>query len=429
MTEDKPMAKGRYSSAEGRWAGVGPYYAMFPTGFAEKVIEEYTEPGDSALDPFAGRGTALFSAACSGRHSLGVEINPVGYVYAMSKLDPAPMKDVLSRLDEVEDSYDQFRDEADNLPEFFQMAFSPNVLAFLVAMRRILDWKSDAASRSLMAIAMISLHGKRSHSLSNQMRQTTALAPDYCVRWWRDRELQPPDVNPMTLLEKRVRWRYGHGSPDVASSEAILGDSRKELSAVAERVRSGGRPKFKLLITSPPYHNVTNYYYDQWIRNWLLGGPDRPTGHGNQFGGKFSGAERYRKLLREVFLACAPLLRDDAVVYVRVDRRPATLNPTLDALRAAFPGRDTVMNDLTLGLGHQVRPYARGGAPKSPQQRDRPSAGAVTQARGFCIQHVHLASMSRSMSICLKHGRRRWLHTNIMDLASCLLIYGRSAVR
>ena len=64
------MAAGAYDSAAGRWQGVGPYYAMFPTHFADGVIAQHTSPGDIVLDPFAGRGTAVFSAAHQGRQGI-----------------------------------------------------------------------------------------------------------------------------------------------------------------------------------------------------------------------------------------------------------------------------------------------------------------------------------------------------------------------
>ena len=57
----------KYGTAAARWVGVGPYYAMFPAAFAERVIREHTEPGDVVLDPFAGRGTRY-----SARQSMAV---------------------------------------------------------------------------------------------------------------------------------------------------------------------------------------------------------------------------------------------------------------------------------------------------------------------------------------------------------------------
>src|SRR5260370_28210826 len=79
----------KFSTAENRWAGIGPYYAMFPSAFCDTVVEKYCEKGKTVLDPFAGRGTALYSAATAGRHALGIELNPVGWIYARTKLSPA----------------------------------------------------------------------------------------------------------------------------------------------------------------------------------------------------------------------------------------------------------------------------------------------------------------------------------------------------
>src|SRR6059058_5476744 len=94
-------SSGKYETAESRWAGVGPYYAMFPVEFADHVIQKYTSFGDTVLDPFAGRGTAIFSAAVKGRHGMGVEVNPVGWVYSQAKLHPANHDDVIERVRQI----------------------------------------------------------------------------------------------------------------------------------------------------------------------------------------------------------------------------------------------------------------------------------------------------------------------------------------
>src|SRR4030042_4486682 len=80
---------GKYGTAEKRWAGIGPYYAMFPVSFADAVIQQYTDKGDVVLDPFAGRATAVYSAAVQHRIGIGIELNPVGWVYGKTKLFPA----------------------------------------------------------------------------------------------------------------------------------------------------------------------------------------------------------------------------------------------------------------------------------------------------------------------------------------------------
>ena len=96
MTEAPPES--RYGTAASRWAGVGPYYAMFPVRFATAVVREHTKPGDCVFDPFAGRATSLFAAASEGRIGLGIEINPVGWVYGKAKLQTAKKEDVEEQI-------------------------------------------------------------------------------------------------------------------------------------------------------------------------------------------------------------------------------------------------------------------------------------------------------------------------------------------
>jgi DNA modification methylase len=51
--------------------------AKFPETLAQDFIEFFTKRGQVVLDPMAGTGSALVAALRAGRHSYGVELNPV----------------------------------------------------------------------------------------------------------------------------------------------------------------------------------------------------------------------------------------------------------------------------------------------------------------------------------------------------------------
>ena len=330
---------GKYSTAAARWAGVGPYYAMFPATFADKVISRYTEPGDVIIDPFSGRGTSLFSAAVLGRRGIGVEINPVGWVYSQAKLHPATEDSVMERLVEIAGISWRYRDQARNAPSFFHSCYRPNVLRFLLAARSHLKWRRRKIDWTAMAFLLINLHGKRADSFSNQMRQTKSMSPGYAVRWWRERNLTPPELDPIDFLSKRLQWRYRKGIPDLEESRVYLGDSTAVLPEVP-RYWGPEHRRARLLLTSPPYRGITNYHYDQWLRLWLLGGapaPNAGSGGRGKYRGKFDNTPQYRQLLADVFRESRNLLRHDAVIYVRTDRRPSTLHITVEVLREVFP--------------------------------------------------------------------------------------------
>ena len=362
---DKPSGKGRYATAESRWAGIGPYYAMFPPEFADEVVRQHSAPGDLVLDPFAGRGTSLFSASTAGRAAFGVEISPVGYVYAAAKLRPAAEYEVLKSLDYVDERSHAFRRRALCLPEFYHYCYSAPVRRFLLAARSLLDWRSSTPDRTLMAIILVSLHGKRAFSLSNQMRQSTSMWPSYCVKWWKERGLLPRDLNPVEFLRRRIAWRYAKGMPNARSGRAILGDSRTELAHLHSRIAIGKDSRPRLLFTSPPYCNVTNYYTDQWLRMWMLGGAELPTATaGSRYGNKLANQTAYRRLLEVVFRRARAVLQQDATIYVRTDCRPATYHPTIDVLKQTFPDKMLTQLEQPLSLDRQTKPYSRGGAPR-----------------------------------------------------------------
>jgi hypothetical protein len=323
---------------------------MFPTEFADAVVASFTQPGDVVIDPFAGRGTAVFSAAHQGRIGLGIEINPVGWTFAMAKLYPAARESVDARLAQIFMSSCGYEGQADSLPMFFHHCFSAPVRCFLLAAREQLDWRGSQVDRTVMAVLMVYLHGKRSAAFSNQMRQTKSMAPDYAIRWWKERSLEPPDLDPMLFLTKRVAWRYAKGLPEIAASYVHLGNSEVVLRGLRA---SPHRPKpARLLFTSPPYYRVTNYHYDQWLRLWLLGGPPsarRPPGS-SDVRAKFEGAARYRRLLQNVFHCASELMSDHSVIYVRTGLGAVTFDTTIDVLREAFPRHH---------LSQELRPYTR----------------------------------------------------------------------
>ena len=331
-----------FGTAVQRWQGIGPYYAMFPIRFANAVIEQYTVSGDTVLDPFAGRGTAVFSAAALGRQGLGIEISPVGWVYAKAKLYPAPLERVEKRLQEIADQSSSYAEQACSLPKFFKMCFSPAVRRFLLAARAELDWRGCTCDRTLMALLLVYLHGKQGQALSNQMRQTKAMSPPYAVKWWAENGTKAPTVDAVEFMQQRIRWRYAKGVVTAGKSQVFLGNSITRLALLQRRLSEQNVPRARLLLTSPPYYGVTNYHYDQWLRLWLLGsGPDAYIARGPHRG-RFTNQGEYCRLLQNVFCRAAAAVEDNATVYVRTSKDPFTKEATLDALRQAFPGKHLV---------------------------------------------------------------------------------------
>ncbi len=62
-----------------RQDGRGGRTGAFPSAIPERLIRMFSVVGDTVLDPFAGTGTTLWTAARWGRHAIGVERDPATF--------------------------------------------------------------------------------------------------------------------------------------------------------------------------------------------------------------------------------------------------------------------------------------------------------------------------------------------------------------
>ena len=321
---------------------------MFPLDFAFEVVQKYSKVGDYIIDPFAGRGSSIFAGGVLGRHSLGIEINPIGWLYGSVKIAPAEKNEVIQRLLYIYNKKELYNKEISQLPEFYEMCYARNVLKFLLSARNNLNWEHDHIDATLMSIILIYLHGKIGEGLSNQMQMTKAMGMNYSMNWWKSNNLsQPPDIDPLDFLLKRIEWRYEKGYPQLEDSRILYGDSTQELSRIAERALHNDI-RFKLLFTSPPYYSITDYHKDQWLRLWLLGGSEMAETSKEKYRGRFNDKEEYCELLDITFGSCVPLMDKKSTIYVRTDKRSWTFERTLEILKKHYSKHNLSIIDRTI---------------------------------------------------------------------------------
>lgn len=143
------------------------------------------------------------------------------------------------------------------------------------------------------------------------MPRTISTKPAYSVRWWRREGCIPPERNVFSILRTCAEYRYQSPVP-VLKGRVVEGDARR----AATFLRSY-RNKVKLVITSPPYLDITDYHEDQWLRLWLLGGAPKPAaGQGKDDRHRRVGT--YWQFLREAWKGIAPLLQESAQVVIRI---------------------------------------------------------------------------------------------------------------
>ena len=64
------------------------YPAQFIPQLPGILINYFSNPGDTVLDPFCGCGTTLVEAYKFGRRAIGIDLNPIAVIIAKAKLIP-----------------------------------------------------------------------------------------------------------------------------------------------------------------------------------------------------------------------------------------------------------------------------------------------------------------------------------------------------
>jgi hypothetical protein len=246
---------------------------MFPVEFPLAVLKSAPKNAIVA-DPFCGRGTTIYAARYLGLKSFGIDSSPVAVAIAQAKTASSTAARVV-RL--AEDLIARRRKHEVPKGEFWQRAYHESTLDELCKLRDGLAASSETQTSILLrAILLGVLHGPVSKSparagyLSNQMPRTFAPKPDYAARYWRSRRLSPPLINAVEVIRRKAQRVLAclpskTGTPHhVRYGDSRQGDAYNYLS-----------PRITHVVTSPPYYGVRTYLEDQWIRYWLLGGPDR----------------------------------------------------------------------------------------------------------------------------------------------------------
>ena len=341
----------RRNTAAGRWYGFGRYYAMFPQPFIHDAVINLTKPEETVLDPFCGRGNGPFAATVLGRCALGIDVNPIAWLFAAAKLQPAPTPEqVTARLSEISKARRPSDERSHS--RFETMVWAPAVRALLKAARRELDWRDSIVDRTLMAFVTLHMQDKQGGGLSNVMSPTIAYSPTYAVKWWTEKGfLRPPEVEPVAMLEDKIRRRYQYGVPAQASGTVLLGDSRQEL-------HQQEFANATLLVTSPPYCGVTDYWNDHWIRLWMLGYPFRKNWKKSA---RFSNQKEYQDLVTCVFQESKKHLKKGASILVRSDQRRSTAEMCVTAMRLVWPRRQLLVRSTTAPYAGVSNQHGRGG--------------------------------------------------------------------
>jgi hypothetical protein len=246
---------------------------------------------------------------------VGCDTNPVAVCLSKAKSDPPTLEELRKRIDALEQKSGRFTSKAHEVDdEFFNLCFHEGTLRQLLFLKEKLEWRSERVDCFIAALALGCLHGESHRTelcFSNRMPRTISTKPAYSVRWWKQNRCHPPKRDAFSILRTCAEYRYHSPVPSL-KGRVVEGDVRRAGSLLRSY-----RDRVKLVITSPPYLDITDYHEDQWLRLWFLGGAMKPiTGQGRDDRHRHIGS--YWQFLREAWKGVVPLLQDAAQVVIRI---------------------------------------------------------------------------------------------------------------
>jgi DNA modification methylase len=266
------------------------YPAKFHPPVVAKLLEQYTQPGDLVLDPFAGSGTALVEAMVRGRRSVGSDIDPVAAVvslaktrrYDLSEVDKAAeaLTDALTASERPQAEYERLMFE-DISQEEYESAVKENTL-WVPAIPNLHHWfrryvlldlsailsavdgtAADPPVRTLLRLVFASIIRNSSNA-----DPVPVSGLEYTAHM-RRRDHAGRLVNPHALFRTALRRaraavrEYAGKLPEGASEPLVLVADSLSLPLQPETVDA--------VITSPPYHNAVDYYRRHLLEMYWLG--------------------------------------------------------------------------------------------------------------------------------------------------------------
>lgn len=249
------------------WHSLCSYHGKLKPAIAHFMVEQFTNPGETILDPLCGVGTIPFEACLQGRIGIGNDLSELAYVVTLPKLQKPHLNEcalVLEKLRkfiiENKDSdiirrdvlkYKGFGFNGELSTYFHPETYKEILCARRYFANRIAHLTSPEAL--VFSCLLHVLHGNRPYALSRKSHPLTPYAPtgDYIYK---------------SLIEHckaKMELSYNKGKFErYVPGKAILGDYKK-ISDLGIKVDS--------IICSPPFADSIRFYMQNWMRLWLCG--------------------------------------------------------------------------------------------------------------------------------------------------------------
>lgn len=258
--------------------GMHTYPAMFIPQVARRLLEKYSQAGDTICDIFCGSGTALVESKLLGRNSYGIDLNPLAIFLAKTKTTEIDPKILLKEYFLLLKRVEKIKDNQITKPNFknIDFWFKDEVVVKLAKLKKaILEIKNEKVKNFFM-VSFSETVRLSSNTKSGEFK-LVRIRPDKLAK-------HSPDVvsifRKKTELNLKRMEEYYKDVNRETKVKIIYGDSSQSNGIKSNSIDS--------IITSPPYGDSrTTVAYGQFSRlsaQWIdiFENPDKASGVDNE---------------------------------------------------------------------------------------------------------------------------------------------------
>ncbi|MCD8509507.1 MAG: hypothetical protein LRY73_06235 [Bacillus sp. (in: Bacteria)] len=306
---EKPYSGRNWGHA---WHSLCSYHGKLKPAIAHLLIKEFTEEGQTVLDPMSGVGTIPFEACLQNRIGIGNDLSEMAYAVTKAKLENSNNGKVEKILTELKDYIDKNVIECNandvpysdfglngKVPEYYD---SKTYSEILTARRFFLDREITCPEEAFIFSCFLHvLHGNRPYALSRNSHPLTPYAPsgEFIYK------------NVVSHIKNKIELSYKKGEwNSFREGQAIFGD----LFDLPEKVSN-----VDAIITSPPFFDSIRFYSSNWLRLWLSGWEPKDF---KKCRNAFFRRETKKRLniYTEFFNICSNLLKDNGKVILHLGK-------------------------------------------------------------------------------------------------------------
>lgn len=244
---------------------LAPYIGKLRPNLISDLIQSYTKPKDTILDPFAGSGTVSVESLILGRNAIANDINPYATTLINAKIfPPNSLEDALSKaqyyLIYLKNEMNRCPIHDYETPDWVRSFFHPTTLREIIILSKIFR---DNDEYFLLACLLGILHHQRPGFLSYP---SSHLVPYLRTKKYPKKDFSNlytyREVGPRLICKiERAFRRFPNYDPTLIK-KCFQGDAA-ELKLSDNSIDA--------VITSPPYMNTLDYGRDNRLRLWFLG--------------------------------------------------------------------------------------------------------------------------------------------------------------